>query len=142
MTHQSICRCLIAGFLSVTASAWGQSSASLGRLDYLAHCASCHGQAGQGDGPVRSFLRQPPPDLTRIAQRHGGEFPQELVWETVDGRRLTERGVHGSRDMPVWGDTFKAQAMTMPGDSATTAEGAAQYRILSLLQYLAAIQRP
>lgn len=141
MNPQSICRCLIAAFLSVTASAWGQSSAALGRLDYLAHCASCHGKTGRGDGPVNPFLRSPSPDLTRIAQRHGGQFPQELVWETVDGRRLTEPGVHGSRDMPVWGDTFKAQAMTAPGDSATAAEGAAQYRITALLKYLVAIQR-
>ena len=53
MTHQSVCRCLIAGFLSVTASAWGQSSVALGRLDYLAHCASCHGQAATAEGAAQ-----------------------------------------------------------------------------------------
>jgi hypothetical protein len=44
--------------------------------------------------------------------------------------------------MPVWGNEFKARAMTMPGDSATTAEWSARNRIVSLLKYLESIQQP
>jgi mono/diheme cytochrome c family protein len=114
----------------------------LGRADYKDNCASCHGASGKGDGPVHSFLVKPPSDLTRIAQRHGGKFPQELMWEVIDGRWSGEGGPHGSREMPVWGQEFKARAMTMPGDSATTAEWSARNRIVSLLKYLETIQQP
>jgi hypothetical protein len=41
------------------------------------------------------------PDLTRIAERHQGEFPTENVRRTIDGR--WDRREHGARDMPVWG---------------------------------------
>eukprot|EP01032_Pedospumella_encystans_P014389 gene14389-16527_t len=77
---------LIASILAITSSSWGQTSAALGRADFKDNCASCHGAAGKGDGPVRSFLVKPPSDLTRITQRHGGKFPQDLMWEVIDGR--------------------------------------------------------
>jgi hypothetical protein len=80
--------------------------------------------------------------LTTITQRHGGKFPQELMWEVIDGRWSGDGGPHGSREMPVWGQEFKARAMTQPGDSATIAEWSARHRIVSLLQYLETIQRP
>ncbi len=142
MDKQSICRCVIASILSVTASSWAQTSVGLGRADYKDNCASCHGASGKGDGPVHSFLVKPPSDLTTIARRHGGKFPEELMWEVIDGRWSGESGPHGSREMPVWGNEFKARAMTKPGDSATTAEWSARNRIVSLLKYLETIQRP
>lgn len=67
-------------------------------------CASCHGVAGHGDGPVSSLIKIGVPDLTRIAQRDGGEFPAEDVRRTIDGR--WDRRAHGARDMPVWGWQF------------------------------------
>lgn len=64
-------------------------------------CSSCHGVSGGGDGPVASLIETGVPDLTRIAQRHGGEFPADDVRRTIDGR--WDRRAHGARDMPVWG---------------------------------------
>lgn len=64
-------------------------------------CSSCHGVSGRGDGPVSSLLKVAIPDLTRMAQRDGGEFPVEDVRRTIDGR--WDRRAHGARDMPVWG---------------------------------------
>jgi mono/diheme cytochrome c family protein len=64
-------------------------------------CASCHGPRAKGDGPVAPLIKIPVPDLTRIAQREGGEFPADDVRRTIDGRY--DRPAHGSRDMPVWG---------------------------------------
>ena len=64
-------------------------------------CSSCHGAAGKGDGPVAPLIKTGVPDLTRIAARHGGEFPTEDVRRTIDGR--WDRRAHGARDMPVWG---------------------------------------
>ncbi len=142
MKKQNICQCVIASILSVTAASWAQTSVGLGRADYKDNCASCHGAWGKGDGPLRSFLVQPPADLTTIAQRHGGKFPHELMWEVVDGRWSGDGGPHGSRDMPVWGQEFKARAMTRPGDSRRTAEWSANNRIVSLLKYLESIQQP
>ena len=71
---------------------------------YAAYCASCHGVAGQGDGPLRPVLATPPADLTRIAQRNEGRFVGSLVLSTIDGRY--EVAAHGPRDMPVWGTVF------------------------------------
>jgi hypothetical protein len=47
-----------------------------------------------------------PPDLTRLAHRHGGTFPRQQVeaFVTNDGSILTP--AHGSSDMPVWGPIF------------------------------------
>ncbi len=67
-------------------------------------CASCHGDAARGDGPVASFFKVSPPDLTRIARRHGGEFPAEQVRKIIDGRKVL--APHGTREMPVWGLEF------------------------------------
>ena len=142
MNNHTIQRAVIASVLSVTAPAWAQTSVGLGRADYHDNCASCHGMSGKGDGPLRSFLVKPPSDLTQITQRNGGKFPQELMWEVIDGRWSGDNGPHGSREMPVWGSEFKARAMTRPGDSANTAEWSARNRIVSLLRYLETIQVP
>ncbi len=142
MKKLTIQRAVIASMLSITASAWGQTSVGLGRADYRDNCASCHGALGKGDGPVHSFLVKPPSDLTTIARRNGGQFPHERMWEVIDGRWSGDGGPHGTREMPVWGSEFKARAMTQPGDSATTAEWSARNRIVSLLKYLETVQVP
>ena len=142
MKHNTISQAVVASILSVTATAWAQTSVGLGRVDFRENCASCHGAMGKGDGPVQSFLVKPPSDLTTIARRNGGKFPEELMWEVIDGRWSGDAGPHGSREMPVWGNEFKARAMTQPGDSARTAEWSARNRIVSLLKYLETIQRP
>jgi mono/diheme cytochrome c family protein len=68
------------------------------------YCAACHGESGQGDGPVASVMSQPVPDLTRIAQRRDGDFPREMIKNAIDGRWRIE--AHGSQQMPVWGYEF------------------------------------
>lgn len=146
MRHPPMSQALIASILAVTANAWGQTSVApmvgLGRADYKDRCASCHGDSGQGDGPVKSFLVKPPTDLTTIARRNAGRFPRERVREMIDGRWLADSGPHGSREMPVWGQKFRDQAMDQPDDSPRTAERVAQHRIGSLVKYLETIQQP
>lgn len=101
---------LIAAALSITVlglRARGEESAEdKGASLYRTHCASCHGIGGKGDGPVASSLKVEVPDLTRIAARHGGQFPEEQIQKIIDGR--TTRPPHGPRDMPVWGDVFRS----------------------------------
>jgi hypothetical protein len=41
------------------------------------------------------------PDLTLLARRHGGTFPEDEVRKIIDGR--TTLPPHGSREMSVWG---------------------------------------
>jgi mono/diheme cytochrome c family protein len=71
------------------------------------YCASCHGVAGKGDGPVASALNSRPPDLTIIARQNGGTFPADRVERFVRGDR-EPTAAHGSAAMPVWGPIFQA----------------------------------
>jgi len=71
---------------------------------YRAHCATCHGLAGKGDGPVAPALNATMPDLSTIAQRSGGVFPVERVRKIISGDELILG--HGSREMPIWGSIF------------------------------------
>ena len=110
-----------------------------GRLEYESNCASCHGIAGKGDGRLRQFLTQAPSDLTTLAQRNGGAFPTQLVWEMIDGRGSTDIGPHGSREMPVWGADYRAQALAQP-TTAAQPEWNVRGRIVARLDYLARMQ--
>jgi mono/diheme cytochrome c family protein len=104
----------------------GYSGAEL----YKRFCSSCHGSGGEGDGPVASTLRVMVPDLTRLAERRGGEFPADAVRRIVDGREV--RAAHGARQMPVWGYEFRA--------AGTTGEHA-DALVSRLVDHLRSIQR-
>ena len=101
---------VIATLLTVTANAWALTPLERGRIEYDHQCASCHGTTAKGDGPLRSFLVKPPSDLTTLAQRHEGKWPEQQLRETIDGRGMNEPGPHGSREMPVWGQRFREDA--------------------------------
>lgn len=94
----------------------GYSGAQL----YTRFCASCHGVTGLGDGPVAASFKIIVPDLTRIAQRHGGAFPEDQVSRIIDGREKLPP--HGSRDMPVWGFEFLGQNAARPEPQRRTEE--------------------
>ena len=64
------------------------------------HCATCHGLAARGDGPMTSILTIEPPDLTLLSQRNGDAFPLDQVVRRIDGR--DEVIAHGG-PMPVFG---------------------------------------
>ena len=78
-----------------------QTSPADGQQMYFVYCASCHGPQGKGDGPVATSLREPIPDLTRIAERNQGIYPFAHVEATIVGDPKTP--AHGTADMPVWG---------------------------------------
>jgi nucleotide-binding universal stress UspA family protein/mono/diheme cytochrome c family protein len=98
---------------------------------YRTYCATCHGTAARGDGPLASSMRRKPADLTEIAKRNGGDYPGELVFRTIDGRKPI-RG-HGGPDMPVWGDAF--ERARDGGDTERVKK-----MIQSLVDYLETIQ--
>jgi hypothetical protein len=76
-------------------------------------------------------LKAPPPDLTTLAQRHDGKFPDEYVAGII--RFGQPIAAHGSSDMPVWGPIF---AVLEHGN-----EMAVRKRIQNLVDFLAAIQQ-
>lgn len=111
-----------------------------GRELFARFCASCHGPAGFGDGPVAPALKVLVPDLTRLQQRHGGQFPAERVHKIIDGRELF--AVHGSRYMPVWGH----ELWSAPGQAGSESESARRgdevaVVIDRLVEYLRSIQQ-
>jgi mono/diheme cytochrome c family protein len=94
---------------------------------YKTYCASCHGTALRGDGPVAAFLKVPPANLAQIAKRNNGAFPAERVFQIIDGRQVTK--THGDSQMPIWGDAFSKS--TSGADAAAVAA-----KIKALVQYL------
>lgn len=71
------------------------------------YCATCHGRDGKGNGPVAAALKTAPPDLTLLARRNGGTFPQRRVEAFVTNNGETPASAHGTTEMPVWGPVFR-----------------------------------
>jgi mono/diheme cytochrome c family protein len=130
---------LAASLAGLCTAAGAQQGVDLGRQEYLNNCASCHGATAKGDGPLKAWLTKAPSDLTTLARRSGGALPVQLVWEMIDGRSAADIGPHGSREMPVWGSTFRAQAQANPATAAAP-EWYVRGRIVALIDYLERVQ--
>lgn len=115
------------------AQEYTETEGSPGRRLFVQYCGSCHGPEGQGNGPVAPALRTPPSDLTRIARRRGGGFPEAEIAAYIDGQRFVR--AHGSREMPVWGLRFGEEF----GGGAVGEEFARGY-LHVLVEYLKSIQ--
>jgi len=124
---------IVAGVGCLGAKAEDLSSYSGAGL-YRAYCASCHGVDAQGDGPVASSLKVEVPDLTGIARRQRGQFPTDRIRKIIDGRMTVPP--HGTREMPVWGQAFRAAGAPQSQD-----ETQVQHLIDLLVAYLQSIQR-
>jgi mono/diheme cytochrome c family protein len=106
------------------------SDVASGKQTYTEYCAACHGDDGKGMGPAASALKTPPSDLTTLAKRHAGKFPEEYVADIVRFGKSIQ--AHGSTDMPVWGPIFGARDKF--------SEVAVRRRIKNLCAYLATLQ--
>lgn len=96
---------------------------------YLSYCKICHGAEGVA-GPMADLLKVTPPDLTKIAARRNGEYPEELIFDIVKGNK--ELKGHGAT-MPVWGDTFR-ESENLETEEAVDAE------IRKVVAYLKTLQ--
>ena len=47
-------------------------SETIGSDEYRISCQNCHGEGGQGDGPMMEFLTKKPSDLTMLAKKQWG----------------------------------------------------------------------
>jgi mono/diheme cytochrome c family protein len=72
--------------LPLLAAAQAQKVPDLGKREYDANCAVCHGVTGKGDGPYPHPMGAAA-DLTVLAKKNGGVFPFQAVYEYVDGAR-------------------------------------------------------
>ncbi len=111
-----------------------ENANNMGRQFFERYCSACHGMDGRGAGPVAPDLRTPPADLTRIAQRRGGQFPTAEIAASIDGRAQVR--AHGSRDMPVWGERFSEQV-----GGGSLGEEVVRGNLLVLIQYLQSLQQ-
>jgi mono/diheme cytochrome c family protein len=123
--------CLIVTDGPVRLAAQGPRGLQAGRDLFHTHCASCHGLTGVGNGPAAGSMRKPPPDITGLSLANGGTFPFDRARRIVEGREVE---AHGDREMPVWGDVFRAM------DGGASKE-VVRERIGAILEYLRAMQR-
>jgi len=107
----------------------GSNPASGARL-YRQYCAVCHGADLKGHGPMAMELKTPPPDLTTLAQRHGGTFPEFYVEDVL--RNGVKIPAHGDSEMPVWGPLFASIRGTDPA--------LVSIRIANLIAYIKSSQ--
>ncbi len=70
---------------------------------FAQHCVTCHAADLKGAGPFPPPYRTPP-DLTTLAKRHGGKFPEAYVVNVI--RNGVKLPAHGPAEMPVWGSDF------------------------------------
>lgn len=124
--------CCISWMSSASAADYAAMS---GEDLYRRFCASCHGVAGRGDGPVAASFRVEVPDLTLMARRGRGADLRDRVARIIDGRYII--GAHGTRLMPVWGEDLARLEIGNPD-----AERSAQIIIGRLADYVSSLQQP
>jgi mono/diheme cytochrome c family protein len=98
---------------------------------FRAYCASCHGIDAKGKGPAAPALKAKVPDLTLLAKRNRGLFPEARVRKIIMGDEVL--AVHGSREMPVWGPIFHQIERDVDRGNV---------RLANLVKYLQSIQSP
>ena len=96
----------------------------------------CHGIEGRGDGPRANALKTAPADLTQIAKHNKGEFPNKSIVDIIDGH--TTVATHGPREMPIWGDRYRASAQT--NETAAWIDQRVRAQIAALVRYIETIQ--
>jgi mono/diheme cytochrome c family protein len=80
------------------------TSPASGSEMFNSYCASCHGKDAKGNGPAASALNAAPSDLTMLARKNGGKFPDLKVMAVLRGEAKV--AAHGTQEMPVWGPVF------------------------------------
>jgi len=136
---------IVAGFLlavscATSASQTGTSEPSQPKLKLIpsvegadlfrAHCAACHGADARGNGPAAAGLKTKPADLTMIAARNGGKFPDRRIAQVISGEGKIIS--HGSREMPIWGPVFH---------EIERDQDWGEVRLHNLVEYLKTLQR-
>ena len=133
MTLNKSAIALLIVLCGASAVAAGQKDVAAGRAYYLQYCASCHGENGDGRGPMASSLKQQPADLRNLSDKYGTPLSIKRVAAFIDGRQAV--AAHGPREMPVWGNRFY-DIWSAQGSKG----GDMQSRIEKIVLYLRTIQ--
>ena len=105
-------------------------TATLNGVDlFKEYCAVCHGNDGKGGGPAADALKKHPADLTQLARRNNGAFPELHVMNFIKGQDVV--AAHGSRDMPIWGSIFSQMSSN---------QDMVQVRTYALVKYIEEMQ--
>lgn len=123
--------------LAAAPSAAQTAKTDLGKREYEAKCANCHGLNGKGQGPFVEFLKRSPPDLSALAKGNGGILPMDRLYQSISGNTIA---AHGSRDMPIWGREYSMEAAQHYMDVPYDAEAYVRARLLALLEYIHRLQ--
>lgn len=78
-----------------------------GRRLFVSYCQLCHGEAGEGDGPLAKAMRISPANLTTTVRSRSDTILRKII--TGEGRQtITGRDRHNllSETMPEWQDVF------------------------------------
>jgi mono/diheme cytochrome c family protein len=138
---KAIKACLIVVGLAISSGAVfaQQQKTDLGKQEYNANCASCHGLGGKGDGPMAAQLRTAPSDLTQLAKKNRGVLPVSRLYEVIEGSNVPS---HGTREMPVWDREFRVEDAEYYKEARGSYDAAAlvRARVLMLVEYLDRIQ--
>ena len=107
-----------------------QPTASVNGVDlFKEYCAVCHGNDAKGTGPAADALKKRPADLTQLARKNGGTFPELHVMNFIKGDDVV--AAHGSRDMPIWGTIFASMSPN---------QDLVEVRVYNLLKYIEGVQ--
>ena len=122
--RQALLICVLS--VATASLGWAQSS---GQQEFERHCALCHGLDGKGQGPLADAMKLVPTDLTRLAARSNGEFPDSRVSDVI----RNGGGVlgHGSSAMLPWGNYFGEKGKPE----------VAKKRIADLVAYIKSLQQ-
>lgn len=146
---KSAVKCLIiTGLAGGFAAAAQAEDFDIGKSEFQASCASCHGADARGKGPVSGQLKTAPADLTMLAKNNNGVFPTNTIYEVIDGMKTIP--AHGTREMPIWGERFNP-IINLPhyvdpsywqkAGPEQSPEVVVRKRILSVVDYLGRIQQ-
>jgi len=116
-----------------------QAKTDLGKMEFDANCAVCHGSDGKGNGSLRELLRVAPTDLTQLAKKNQGILPMGRMYEVIDGANVPS---HGTRDMPIWGRTYQVEHAQnlLEARGNYDAQALVRARILALIEYINRLQ--
>lgn len=130
---------LWAAMIGTPANGLAKDKVDVGKREYEANCAVCHGIKGEGDGPYTGLTEQRALNLTLLAKNNGGVFPLAWVYEVIEGERDVQ--AHGPRDMPIWGWEYKIELAERYGGIPFDAEFYVRARILALAEYIYRLQQ-
>lgn len=104
-----------------------------GKAVFEQYCASCHGMAADGNGPVAAELKVAPSDLRKLGKEFGTPLAKPKLLEVIDGRNMVR--AHGTATMPVWGDQLVREV-----PPSVNTEFFKRGTILVIIEYLQTLQ--